>query len=56
MLFRSGWITRRVEDGRNGLYVLFMNRLYADELYQHIGRTVMRTLHRVDKRERGWSR
>jgi NADH-quinone oxidoreductase subunit L len=51
-----GWITRRVEDGRNGLYVLFMNRLYADELYQHIGRTVMRTLHRVDKRERGWSR
>jgi NADH-quinone oxidoreductase subunit L len=51
-----GWIARRVEDGRNGLYVLFMNRLYADELYQHIGRTVMRTLHRVDKRERGWSR
>ncbi len=51
-----GWISRRVEGGRNGLYVLFMNRLYADEFYQHIGRTVMRTLHRVDKRERGWSR
>jgi NADH-quinone oxidoreductase subunit L len=51
-----GWIARRVEGGRNGLYVLFMNRLYADELYQHVGRTVMRTLHRVDKRERGWSR
>ena len=49
-------VSRWVEGGRNGLYVLFMNRLYADELYQHVGRTVLRTLHRIDKRERGWSR
>jgi NADH-quinone oxidoreductase subunit L len=50
------WISRWVEGGRDGLYVLFMNRLYADELYQHLGKTVMRIVHRFDKRERGWSR
>ncbi|MGA6827474.1 NADH-quinone oxidoreductase subunit L [Nitrospira sp. NS4] len=51
-----GRVSRWVEGGRNGSYVLFMNRLYADELYQQLGRTVMRILHRFDKRERGWSR
>jgi NADH-quinone oxidoreductase subunit L len=50
------WASRFAESGRNGLYVLFMNRLYADELYQQLGRTVMRIVHRFDKRERGWSR
>jgi NADH-quinone oxidoreductase subunit L len=50
------WASRWIEGGRNGLYVLFMNRLYADELYQLLGRTVMRIVHRFDKRERGWSR
>ncbi len=50
------WASRRIEGGRNGLYVLFMNRLHADELYQLLGRTVMRIVHRFDKRERGWSR
>ena len=49
-------VSRWVEGGRNGLYVLFMNRLYADELYQHFGRTVRRVIHRFDKRQRGWSR
>ncbi|MCC6141603.1 MAG: NADH-quinone oxidoreductase subunit L [Nitrospira sp.] len=51
-----GWISRWVQGGRNGLYVLFMNRLYTDELYQHLGKTAMHTIHRFDKRERGWSR
>ena len=50
------WVSRWIAGGRNGLYVLFMNRLYADELYQLLGRTVMRIVHRFDKRERGWSR
>ncbi len=49
------WISRWVEGGRNGLYVLFMNRLYADELYQYFGKTAMHVIHRFDKRERGWS-
>ena len=44
-----GWITRRVEGGRNGLYVLFMNRLYVDELYDRIGGAIMRLVHRLDK-------
>lgn len=55
-IWLPGWVSRWVEDGRNGLYVLFMNRLYADELHQFLGRTVTRLIHRFDKRERGWSR
>ena len=27
-----------------------MNRLYADECYQALGRAVMRVVHRIDKR------
>ena len=50
------WASRVIEGGRNGLYVLFMNRLHADELYQLLGRAIMRIVHRFDKRERGWSR
>ncbi len=37
------------------LYLPFMNRLYADELYQLIGASIMRLVHQLDKRERGWS-
>jgi NADH-quinone oxidoreductase subunit L len=44
-----GWIARRVESGRNGLYVLFMNRLYVDELYDRIGGAIMRLVHHLDK-------
>ncbi len=44
-----GWISRWVEGGRNGLYVLFMNRLYVDELYDRIGGAIMRLVHRLDK-------
>ncbi len=38
------------------LYLPFMNRLYADELYALGGETIMRVVHQIDKRERGWSR
>jgi len=34
----------------------FMNRLYADEFYQLLGNGIMRLVHQLDKRERGWSR
>ena len=37
------------------LYLPFMNRLYADELYNLIGSSIMRVVHQLDKRERGWS-
>ncbi|TLY38330.1 MAG: NADH-quinone oxidoreductase subunit L [Nitrospirae bacterium] len=37
------------------LYVLFMNRLYADELYELLGDVAMRLIHRFDKRKQGWS-
>ncbi len=50
------WASRVIEGGRNGLYVLVINGLHADELYQLLGRAVMRIVHRFDKRERGWSR
>jgi hypothetical protein len=33
-----------------------MNRLYAEELYQLLGQAMMRLIHRIDKREQGWSR
>ena len=38
------------------LYVFFMNRLYADEVYQMLGRSAMRFMDWFDKREQGWSR
>jgi NADH-quinone oxidoreductase subunit L len=38
------------------LYLPFMNRLYADEAYALVGQTIMRVVHGIDKRERGWSR
>ncbi len=37
-------------------YLTFMNRLYADEIYQLLGQTIMRWVQQLDKRERGWSR
>jgi NADH-quinone oxidoreductase subunit L len=45
-----------IEGLRIRLYLPFMNRLYADELYQLLGQTIMRGVHQLDKRERGWSR
>jgi hypothetical protein len=45
-----------IESLRIRLYLPFMNRLYADELHQLLGDTIMRLVHQLDKRERGWSR
>ncbi|MDP3092634.1 MAG: proton-conducting transporter membrane subunit [Nitrospira sp.] len=53
-IWLPAWASRWIEGGQNGLYVLFMNRLYVDELYQQLGRTVTGVIHRFDKRERGW--
>jgi len=38
-----------VESVRIRLYVLFMNRLYVDDLYDRSGRAIMRMAHRLDK-------
>jgi NADH-quinone oxidoreductase subunit L len=53
---RTMWTPAWIEDLRIRLYVLFMNRLYADELYQLLGQTMLRLINHLDKRERGWSR
>ncbi|HXH86791.1 MAG TPA: proton-conducting transporter membrane subunit [Nitrospira sp.] len=53
---RTMWMPAWIEALRIRLYVLFMNRLYADELYQLLGQNMMRLIHRIDKREQGWSR
>jgi NADH-quinone oxidoreductase subunit L len=45
-----------VEGLRIRLYLPFMNRLYADEMYQLMGNGIMRLVHQLDKLERGWSR
>ncbi len=45
-----------VEGLRIRLYMLFMNRLYVDEAYHGLGRSVMRIAHRVDKGTEGWAR
>jgi NADH-quinone oxidoreductase subunit L len=50
------WVPSWVEGLRLRLYVLFMNRLYADECYQALDRVVMRVVHRIDKRDTGWSK
>ena len=49
------WVPSLAEGLRLRLYVLFMNRLYADECYQAIGQAVMRVAHRIDKRVARWS-
>jgi NADH-quinone oxidoreductase subunit L len=49
------WVPDWVEGLRLRLYVLFMNRLYVDELYHALGRAVMRVVHRIDKRDARWS-
>jgi NADH-quinone oxidoreductase subunit L len=45
-----------IEGARVRLYLPFMNRLYADEAYALAGQTIMRVVHQLDKRDRGWSR
>ena len=46
---RTVWTPPWVEGVRIRLYVLFMNRLYVDELDDRIGRAFMRMAHRLDK-------
>ncbi|HEY6084281.1 MAG TPA: proton-conducting transporter membrane subunit [Nitrospira sp.] len=45
-----------IEGLRIRLYMPFMNRLYADEMYQVLGNGIMRLAHQLDKREQGWLR
>jgi NADH-quinone oxidoreductase subunit L len=52
---RTIWVPSLVEGLRLRLYVLFMNRLYADEGYQALGQSVMRVAHRIDKGVARWS-
>jgi NADH-quinone oxidoreductase subunit L len=50
------WMPAWIDGLRIRLYLPFMNRLYADEIYATTGQTIMRLAHQLDKRERGWSR
>lgn len=52
---RTMWTPAWIEAARVRLYVLFMNRLYADEVYQRLGQAVMQAVYRFDKREQRWS-
>ena len=53
---RTVWMPTWIEDMRIRLYTVFLNRIYADELYQLIGSMTAQLAHRIDKLERGWSR
>ena len=43
-----------MEGLRIRLYVRFMNRIYADRIYEALGRVVTRSLQRIVKRDAGW--
>jgi len=45
-----------IESIRIRLYTVFLNRIYADELYQLAGSMTAQLVHRIDKLGRGWSR
>ncbi len=53
---RTVWIPAWIEGLRIRLYTVFLNRIYADELYQLISLMTTQLIHRLDKLERGWSR
>jgi NADH-quinone oxidoreductase subunit L len=53
---RTVWIPAWIEGLRIRLYTVFLNRIYADELYQLISSMTAQLIHRLDKLERGWSR
>jgi NADH-quinone oxidoreductase subunit L len=53
---RTVWTPAWIEGLRIRLYVLFMNRLFADEVYQKLGKILTRILDRFDKSAQGWSR
>jgi len=52
---RTMWLPTWIESLRIRLYVLFINRLYTDEIYELLGKSLMRVLHRFDKSAQGWS-
>ena len=52
---RTMWLPTWIEGVRIRLYVLFINRLYTDEIYDLLGKSLMRVLHRFDKSAQGWS-
>ncbi|MDO9119342.1 MAG: proton-conducting transporter membrane subunit [Nitrospira sp.] len=47
---RSVWMPPWIENVRIRLYVLFMNRLYVDALYDRLGLTIAQTARRLDHR------
>ncbi len=53
---RTVWMPAWIDGLRTRLYTVFLNRIYADELYQLIGSMTAQLVHRIDKLERGWSR
>jgi len=53
---RTVWLPAWIEGLRIRLYTVFLNRIYADELYQLMGSMTTQLVHRIDKLERGWSR
>jgi NADH-quinone oxidoreductase subunit L len=53
---RTVWMPAWIEGLRIRLYTVFLNRIYADELYRLIGSMTAQLVHRIDKLERGWSR
>ncbi len=53
---RKVWMPAWIEGMRIRLYTVFLNRIYADELYQLISSMTAQLIHRIDKLERGWSR
>ena len=53
---RTVRIPHWVESVKIRLYVLFMNRLYADEVYQKLCNAATKLLNRFDKSAQGWSR
>jgi NADH-quinone oxidoreductase subunit L len=52
---RSVWMPTWVDGVKIRLYVLFMNRLYVEQAVQHVGKFLLRLLHRIDKHTQGWS-
>ncbi|HEX6725891.1 MAG TPA: proton-conducting transporter membrane subunit [Nitrospira sp.] len=53
---RTVWMPAWIESLRIRLYTVFLNRIYADELYQLVGLMTAQLVDRIDKLERGWSR
>jgi len=53
---RTVWMPAWIETLRIRLYTVFLNRIYADEVYQMMGSLTTQGVHRIDKLERGWSR